>query len=109
VKFRDIGPIWEVFSQILFYITPIVWPLSMVLNNHKIPEWVAKLIMLNPFAQIIQDLRFTLIQPIAAVQTVWSTFHVWYLQIIPIVIVLVLFIFAILFFKKQSKNFAEEV
>ena len=104
VKFRDIGPIWEVISQIIMYGTPIMWPISMVMSNHNLPEWTYKAVLLNPFAQIIQDLRYNLLQPIPAVKTVWNSIGQWYIQILPICFVIILFVLSVLFFKKQSKT-----
>ena len=108
VRFRDIGPIWEVFLQILFYATPIIWPFSYILVHSSIPGWVTKLILINPFAQIIQDIRFNLLAPIPQLQTVWNQIHQWYIAIIPILIVIILFVMAALYFRKHSKTFAEE-
>lgn len=108
VRFRDIGPIWEVFLQILFYATPIIWPFSYILVHSSIPGWVTKLILINPFAQIIQDIRFNLLAPIPQLQTVWNQIHQWYIAIIPILIVIILFVVASLYFRKRSKTFAEE-
>ena len=55
VRFKDVGHIWEVFNQVLFYATPIVYPLSLVPNSY------AKLMMLSPLAQIIQDARLVML------------------------------------------------
>lgn len=108
VRFRDIGPIWEVVLQILFYATPIIWPISYIAAKASVPAWVTKVVLLNPFAQIIQDLRHNLLAPIPALQTTWSEIHQWYFAIIPVVIVILLSIGATLYFRKRSKTFAEE-
>ena len=51
VRFRDIGQIWEVGSQLLFYLTPIIYPLELL------PGWAQTIVFLNPFTQIMQDAR----------------------------------------------------
>jgi len=56
-KFRDVHHIWEVFVQLGFWITPIVYPIAIV------PVKYHKLIFLNPVARIIQGCRQTLIGP----------------------------------------------
>lgn len=33
VRFRDIGPIWEVVMQAGMYATPIIYPISMVMEK----------------------------------------------------------------------------
>ena len=55
VKYRDLSFIWEVIIQAAFYITPILYPLS------RIPHAFSKFMILNPFAQVIQDSRYVLI------------------------------------------------
>ena len=55
VRFRDLSYIWDVVLQAAFYATPIIYPLSLV------PVAWAKLLLLNPMAQIIQDARYCLV------------------------------------------------
>ena len=47
VKFRDLSMIWEVVTQILFFASPIVYPLTMM------PEYTQKALLMNPIAFII--------------------------------------------------------
>lgn len=105
VKFRDIGHIWDVILQALFYATPIIYPITMVSVNY--PE-IAKLIMLSPVTQPIQDIRHNLISP-DTVPTTWSMVDSWYIAIIPIVITIVLLIVGVTYFNKHSKSFAEDL
>lgn len=107
VKYRDITSIWDVFIQALFYAIPIIYPLTMVINSGASGLLAAKVIMLNPIAQVIQDVRHNLITSEAI--TTWSLIDNWFLQLLPIVIVIVVLIIATLFFRKKSKRFAEEV
>jgi len=60
VRYRDIKPIWEVALQVLFYGSPIFYPIEVVVNRS---ELAAKIMMLNPFAAIIQQSRHALIAP----------------------------------------------
>jgi ABC-2 type transport system permease protein len=55
VSFRDIGQIWEVALQVIFYGTPIIYPLGLV------PERLQPFMMANPLAQIVQQARTVLI------------------------------------------------
>jgi ABC-2 type transport system permease protein len=108
VKFRDIGPIWEVFMQGAFYGTPIIYPITVILNRQN--EWapiLGKVIMLNPMAQIIQDSRYLLTD--TSNPTIWSMMNHWYVAIMPIVISVVVFVIGLVVFNKSSKNFAEKV
>jgi ABC-2 type transport system permease protein len=101
VRFRDIGYIWEVLTQAAFYATPIVYPLALV------PVQYAKLLILNPLAQIIQDSRYVLITD--QTQTVGSLYSNELMRLVPLAIVGVSVIVAVTYFRKRSRFFAEEV
>jgi ABC-2 type transport system permease protein len=104
VKYRDVSHIWEVFMQGAFYATPILYPISMVAAQSDI---AAKLLLLNPVAQIIQDTRYNLITH----QTVTTGSFVdnGLIASIPFIIVIISIIFASSYFKKNQKYFAENV
>ncbi len=106
VKFRDVTSIWDVLIQALFYAVPIIYPLSLVLNAASYGEIAAKIILLNPIAQVIQDVRYNLITDVTI--TSWSM-NSAPLSFLPIVLVIMLLIFAALFFRRRSHYFAEEV
>lgn len=103
VKYRDITSIWDVLVQALFYAVPIIYPISMVASTSEI---AAKIILLNPIAQTIQDIRFNLIT--TETITTWN-----YLSspavIIPIILTAAIFIIGAITFRRKSKFFAEEV
>lgn len=101
VRFRDIGYIWEVLTQAAFYATPILYPLALV------PVQYAKLLILNPLAQIIQDSRYVLITD--QTQTVGSLYTNELMRLVPLAIVGVSVIVAVTYFRKRSRFFAEEV
>lgn len=101
VRLRDINYIWEVIMQGAFYATPILYPLSLI------PESAAKILMLNPVAQIIQDIRLLMVT--SETETVSSLYDTQLIRIVPLGMVLVILIFAIYYFKKRQPFFAEEV
>src|SRR5215213_964649 len=55
VRFRDVNYIWEIIMQAAFYGTPILYDLKLVLEKSAAG---AKLLLLNPVAQVIQDARY---------------------------------------------------
>jgi ABC-2 type transport system permease protein len=57
VPFRDMAPIWEVATQVLFWGTPIIYVIETA------PEGVQKLLMANPLAVIIEQGRHAVIDP----------------------------------------------
>lgn len=104
VKLRDLNYIWEVFLQAGMYATPIIYPVSLILQYSPL---AAKIAMLNPMAQIIQDARHVVVSQ--DVITVWRIFDGGIYAYIPLFIVVAVLVVATIYFKKASPNFAEEV
>ncbi|MBF0786588.1 MULTISPECIES: ABC transporter permease [unclassified Streptococcus] len=102
VKFRDLGQIWEVMMQAGMYATPIIYPITFV-SNQSITA--AKVMMLSPLAQIIQDLRYLLIDK--ANVTIWQMSNHWWYIVIPYLIPAVVFAFGLTIFNRSAKRFAE--
>jgi ABC-2 type transport system permease protein len=100
VKFRDVAHIWEVILSVLFYATPILYPLSLV------PATIGKLMLLNPAAQIIQDARYLLIT--TETITAWNTLS-WKFVWIPYTLPFIIFYLGYRYFNKSAAKFAEEV
>lgn len=102
VRFRDISYIWEVLVQAAFYATPILYALNVVPHN------IARVLILNPMAQIIQDARHVFITD--QTETIYQVYGgdkwIW---VIPIGLTLLITIYAALYFRSRSKYFAEEV
>lgn len=103
VKFRDIGYLWDVFMQAAFYATPILYPLQMVMTQSEV---AAKLLMLNPVAQVVQDVRHVLVTSDAI--RIQDIVHGWKI-LIPFVIIIFVSIVAVIYFRRSSKYFAELV
>jgi ABC-2 type transport system permease protein len=102
VKYRDVTHIWEVALQGLFYLTPILYPLSIIVS-----PLFQKLLLISPIASAIQNARYvTITKETITVSQVFSS--VW-AQLIPLVITIAVLIFGVLYFKKEAKNFAEDL
>jgi len=95
-KFRDIHHIWEVFVQLGFWATPIIYPISIVPGKYH------TLIFLNPVARIIQGCRQALIGPPG--QFLSLTNH-----IIVMFVAICLFVAGSAVFNKLSRSFAEDL
>lgn len=104
VKFRDISYIWEVILQAGFYLTPILYAMTLIPS-----ELIRKLMLLNPVAQAIQDSRYAVVSHHEKVITVDRIFDSGWYMFIPFVIVLVTFFVGIFYFKSQSDSFAENI
>jgi ABC-2 type transport system permease protein len=59
VSLRDIQPIWDVVSQILFYCSPVI--ISVETVQEKVSAAVLHLYMLNPLALVFQQFRYAMI------------------------------------------------
>lgn len=51
VKFRDIMHLYSVFVTALMYLTPVIYPMSIL------PEWLKPIVLLNPLTNILQMFR----------------------------------------------------
>jgi ABC-2 type transport system permease protein len=58
VHFRDVKPIWDVLLQVIFYASPIFYPITIVTS-----DTLRELLMVNPLAAIIQQFRHAVIDP----------------------------------------------
>jgi ABC-2 type transport system permease protein len=102
VKFRDVSYIWEVVLQAGFYLTPILYPLSRI-NSLTLKKFM----LLNPMAQAMQDVRYAAITHDTT--TIHKLFKGGYDEFIPFVIVTLVLVGGVLYFKKESKYFAENI
>ena len=105
VKFRDIAHLWEVFMQALFYATPIIYPLQMVM---ALNVGAAQLLMLSPVATLFQNARAQLFgyQNTVTSDQLFSN-PVW--LILPYVIIAAVVLTGAIYFKKNQSKFAEQV
>ena len=89
--------------QALFYAVPVIYPITMVADASPL---AAKIFLLNPIAQVIQDVRYFLITNQTI--TTWNYLPERLLHFVPILIVVVIITLGGLYFRKHSKYFAEE-
>ena len=106
VYFRDLGPIWEVVMQAAFYGTPIIYPVTQISTSHL---EIAKILMLNPMAQIVQDMRYILTYSNNANPTLWQMWHNPFVIIVPYILPILVFGLGLWIFTKNSKKFAEVI
>jgi ABC-2 type transport system permease protein len=103
VQFRDVGQVWELGSQILFYGAAVMYPIQFL------PKWGQGAALIFPFAQIMQDARTVLIHPAAN----YPTFTPYYFgsdgRIIPIALTFVLAVASLWLFRREAPRFAERV
>lgn len=106
VKLRDVSHIWEVLMQGAFYATPILYPVNIIIDKFQDKAWISQLILINPVAQIIQDLRYSIVtQESKRTADVISS----PLNMLPILIVILILIGGGAYFRKESEYFAEKI
>lgn len=106
VRFRDIGHLWDVFLQGLFYATPIMYPLDMVI---KVGGYSAgQMLMLSPVAVLFQNARAQMVghQNVITADQLFSS-PLW--LAIPYIIIAATIILASIYFRKNQSKFAEQV
>jgi ABC-2 type transport system permease protein len=103
VRFRDIGQIWELVLQVLFYASPIIYPIGYL------PTWARKICFFYPFTQVLQDVRSIVLYPDLKPNrlTVSDAFGTSAARLIPLGIVLLLAILALALFRREEPYFAE--
>ena len=100
VRYRDVAPIWEVASQMLFYISPILYVTTLVPEQYR--DWF----LINPLAVLLTEMRAAVVDTSAP--------HSWDLvgpapllaagALVVIAVVLGLYVF-----NRQAPRIAEEL
>lgn len=102
VKYRDVRPIWDVVLQILFYATPIFYTINLVAKKNA---ELAHIIMYNPFAAILQQMRHAVIDPSqpTAAQAIGGTVYL----LIPAGIMVFVIVIGFFTFRREAPKVAE--
>jgi ABC-2 type transport system permease protein len=105
VRFRDIGQVWELVLQLLFYASPIIYPVGYL------PEWARRIAFLNPFTQVMQDIRALILYPDIRPNkiTAADAFGTSLGRLIPIGIAFGVLALGLYLFKRDEPWFAERV
>jgi ABC-2 type transport system permease protein len=106
VRYRDIEPIWSVVLQVLFYATPIFYTLDTV-GQKTGDAWVGNVLMINPFAALLQQFRHAVIDPshLSAAAAIGGT---WRLAA-PLLVIVLTVAAGWLVFSRMAPKVAEEL
>jgi len=101
VRFRDVAIIWTVLVTVLFYGTPILYPIEIV------PETIKDVILVNPLTPIFEQMRLWVIDPTApsAVDAADGLL----LALAPIAVYLATCVLAVWVFNREAPRIAEEL
>jgi ABC-2 type transport system permease protein len=97
VFYRDLGHVWEILLQLLFYASAIVFPFALI------PPRFRLLIAFNPLAQIIEDMRRSLVSPLLP----WTANVLGGFLVVPVAAVVIIFGLGFLVFHRLSPKFGE--
>ncbi len=101
VRFRDVAIIWAVAAQVLFYATPVLYPVKIIPDQYK------DLLFINPLAVIFEQVRVWVIDPNAptASDVVGGAVH-----LLPAAAVFVgLCVLGVWIFNRDAPRIAEEL
>jgi ABC-2 type transport system permease protein len=57
VRYRDVAPIWEVFAQLIFYATPVLYVVTRVPGSYQ------RKMLANPLAAVLTQVRHAIVDP----------------------------------------------
>ncbi|MBA2371424.1 MAG: ABC transporter permease [Chloroflexi bacterium] len=102
ISFRDMGQVWELAAQLMFYASPIIYPAALL------PQWAQEIVFLNPFVQILQDVRaLVLYDDLPANNVTAPDVLGEFGRLIPVGIALAVFGLGVALFKRYEPWFAE--
>jgi ABC-2 type transport system permease protein len=102
VRIRDVRQVWELAVQLLFFASPIIYPVGFL------PPWAQPIAFVNPFVQVMQDVR-ALILPGPEAVTITDVYGTPWAHLVPIGFCLALLALALGYFRRESPWFAERV
>jgi len=110
VRFRDVQPIWDVLSQILFYASPVIVPLETVrekLAHGGFHHVLWHIYLLNPLVAIFQQFRHAMINraTLSAGQAMGS----WLELLEPLALVAIIFLVGFWVFNRAAPHIAEDL
>ena len=102
VHVRDVKPIWDVVLQLLFYGSPIFYTIEIVPS-----QTLRDLLLLNPFAAIIQQFRHAVIDP--SHPSVAEAMSSDALAVVPLILIVLIAVFGLAYFNRKAPRIAEEL
>ena len=105
VTLRDMRPIWDVVLQVMFYASPIFYPIELLYQKHH--SDLAQLLMVNPFAAVLQQARRAVFGPehLSAAEAIGGWSH----MIAPVAVAAAIVVVGGLVFSRRAPRIAEEL
>ena len=103
VRFRDVAIIWTVLVTVLFYGTPVLYPIDIVLGH----DLLKTMIQLNPLTPIFEQMRVWIVDPSAP--TWFEAADNGWLVVAPVALYLTICVLAVWVFNREAPRIAEEL
>ncbi|HET7590889.1 MAG TPA: ABC transporter permease [Solirubrobacterales bacterium] len=107
VRFRDVAIIWVVVAQVLFYATPILYPVNFKLQETHSTTY-ERLLMINPLTVIFQQVRVWVLHEPQAPSIV-NAAGGWTGLIPAFAIFVAVCVFGVWSFKREAPKIAEQL
>jgi ABC-2 type transport system permease protein len=132
VQFHDVGHLWDVLTNLLFYGSGVMFSLTYVLQRVHLARvagqvalaphdvWIVEIMAVNPIMQTIEDLRHALLTPVApwtelvmsghlAAINQYGALDAPWLVPAPFLVAALIFTVGALTFRSRARNFAENL
>lgn len=102
VRLRDVAQLWELVIQLLFFASPIMYPVGFL------PPWAKPIAFISPFVQVMQDVRAIIIGGPQAI-TAADVYGTAWAYLIPLGFCLLTLVVGLWLFRRESPWFAERI
>ena len=102
VRFRDVAIIWGVLAQILFYATPVLYPIELLEN-----PTLERVLMFNPLAPIFEQVRVWVLEPSAPTAVEVAGGAIWLLPALAIYVGVC--VYSVWIFNREAPRIAEDL
>jgi ABC-2 type transport system permease protein len=103
VKYRDVSQVWELAAQLMFYASPVMYPVGFL------PPWFQPIAFLNPFVQVMQDVRALIVGSTQPHGTIAAVYGTPLARALPVAVALLVFMAGLAYFRRRTSRFAELV
>jgi ABC-2 type transport system permease protein len=105
-RVRDIAPLWDLVAQLLLFAMPVMYSITVM------PYRVQQLLLLNPVAQVMQDVRAIILDDDGSTsqsETIAGVYGAEAWRLLPVAIAVGLFVVGLRLFRRSAPKFAESL
>jgi ABC-2 type transport system permease protein len=102
VRFRDVGMVWPVVTQVLFFTSPVIYPFPLI---RRAILWDSQ--SFNPLAPVLAQARHWIIQPSSPGW--FEARGTGFLSFMPFIVLAVIWVLGIVVFLREAPRAAQDV